>query len=588
MGDGKDQPDRDQPETGIKTYSVGFGETPAPSRAILPPPAYRVLIAADLGTEQTGLCEITGQDIAELLARFKPSLTVEASNLLGSMPASLSETISLDHPKDLRPRALLKKMSFAAEARAAAKSGALRDDTRFDKIEAGAKPSSSARAVPPAGPAAPAQPAPPPLPETGGNSDTEDGDLDRLFSMVDAPAKREPETAEGNQAKQLLNAYIAQSVSPSPQGNEKNPTAEGGLDAALTHQAALFLQQPRFADIYDNWQGLKVLLANMPRDADIRLFFVQFAQDADPEAAGALVNGPDGPFSAAAFDVVLYANRTGLSGPGTDLLKTLARSAEENAVCALASLEPDFAGLPAQELASKDAPHQFLEGGAFSAYRGLRQSSAGGHLALFWNDACVRPAADGFPPLFVPAAWIALLAVLVDEAEHQWPRLSTGIRFNFDQLDLLEHGEKQHVVASAGRAHVAPAAAEGLASAGISCLEGQANRSNVFFRSAPVLRDVSADEAEGRGSVNHALTLARLNTLLQLAFVAAPPDAENADASADALGRYLSDLSDALQRSVTFSVESGISETGSPVLNIDAHAKLSAASTKEFGFAIEI
>jgi len=584
MGD-----DKDQPTSGIKTYSVGFGETPAQSRSTLPPPAYRVLIAGDLGTKETGLCEITGQDISELLKRFKPELTVEARNILGSMPAMLSETIALDHQRDLRPANLLKKMAFAADARAAAKSGTLQSDKRFDKIDASA-PSSLAAAAQARTDQDPSQAAPPPpSASAGGNPASEDGDLDRLFSMVETPAKPDHKSGQDEQAKQLLNAYIAQSVSSStPGADTSGKTDTTGLDAALASQAAVFLDHPRFSAIYDNWQGLKVLLANMPADAEIRLFFVQFAKDADPDEVDALLSGPDGPFSSAAFDVVLYANRCALSGPGVGVLKKIARSAEENAVCAITSLEPDFAGLPAEDLAWKDAPHQALESDAFSVYRGLRQSSAGGNLALFWNDACVRPLGDGFPALFVPAAWIAVLAVLVGEAEHQWPRLATGIRFSFDHLDLLEHGEKHHTVASVGRAHVAPQAAEGLASAGISCLEGQANRSNVFFRSVPVLREVAADEEEGRGSVNHALTVARLNTLLQLAFVAAPPDAENAEASAEAIGRYLSDLSDALQGSVTFSVEKEIGETGGAILNIDAHARLSGASTKEFGFAIEI
>ncbi|GGB45879.1 hypothetical protein GCM10011316_17490 [Roseibium aquae] len=574
--------EQDPKASGIKSFTVGLGDGTAPARAVLPPPPYRVLIIGDLASPETGLCEISGLDLSELMARLAPELTIEAENHLGSMPVHLSETLRLTQPRDLRPAHLLKTMSFAADARAADRSGNLRTDTRFDRIGAAAG-DTPAPGVPvhqsPAGspPLPSGNPAPP---------DSGDDDLDRLFSMVDPPAQSTEKGPDQNAAKNLLNAYIASTATSSPAAPRHSGDRSSTLEAALIHQAGLFLDQPRFKTVYGNWQGLKILLSNLPETSQVRLFFYQLDRTAGSEAAHDRLSDPDGPFADAAFDLVLFANPVDLTGPSAGLIKTITRLAEENATCALTSLEPDFSGVPAGALAAMDAPHQTLEGEAFAAYRGLRQETAGGHLALVWNDACVRSAEDGFPALFAPAAWIGLLAVLAGQASHQWPLLPTGVRFSFDNLELLEHPHSKGVVASIGRAHLAPGTAESLASAGICCLEGQANRANVFFRAAPVLKSVSAGEEDGRGSLNHALTLARLNTVLQLAFVAAPPDRDNPDSSATALADALADLCASLGGGVSFRVHHETDETGADGLAVDAHVAQGGSTTKEFGFFI--
>ncbi|MTI04857.1 hypothetical protein E1180_04930 [Roseibium denhamense] len=593
--------DQDDDKTsGIKSFSVGLGDGSQRPGARTPPPAFRVLIFGDFAAKQGTSAEITGKDMAELLEQFSPTLTVEAENLLGSLPAVLSEELSFTRPRDFKPANLVKQFQFTSDIKTALAAGGaqgLRDaGQRFDKIaglisRTGAAASTS-QAQSSSGDHAPntASPQTPMASPADGGTGEDDG-LDALFSMVDAPKKSPDSPQTQDLAKQAVEAFLSQTTSgtPSQKAQDDGVSAASGTpeaEAALTAQSLLFLKDKRLSLVLENWLSLKTLLNELPRETSIRLFLVQVDTDMPAEEAASLLEGNGSLLATAAFDILLCANRQALQKAGAQDLKRYAALAAEHASCVFAGLFPDFAGLPATDLGLLDTPHTLLEGTGFEHFSSLRQSEPAGSLGLFWNDGVTTAAAEDQPAAYMPSAWIALLALLRGQAADGWPSLPQGERLEIDDLETTERNAKGRVFADSVLAHVTPDAAESLASAGINALQGQANRTSVYFGSARVARSVSDDAQDGRANLTHALSLGRLNTLLQVAFSEAPPDAADMSGTVARLQDQLNLLSDGLMDRVRFQVTADTDEDGDNVLDIDATVAGVPGITKPFGFRI--
>ncbi|MTI42565.1 hypothetical protein JM93_04327 [Roseibium hamelinense] len=574
-----------QNDHGIKSFSVGLGDGSAPKKPMAPPPAYRILIAGDFGTLKKDVHEVSGMDISEILLLLAPKIEVIAENTLGSFPTRLAETFALERPRDLRPRTLFEKMAFVSDAREAFSAAQIEGNSRFDRLRTIAEAADNQHHKRSSTDRDPRQAGVSPA------SDKTDDGLDGLFSMVDTGRSAPSADQSQDLAKQAVGAFVSESLG---KGAKQRSDKETGrpqttdLEDALTLQASVFLKDDRFGQVFENWLALRLLLANLPRDSEVRLFLCQVSRTASAdELKAALVEAERG-LSSSAFDVILAANRQSIVAPDVANLKTIASLAQEHASCVLATLLPSFAGVSETELARMDAPHQILDGDAFAAFKSLRSSAASASVALFWNDGCVVPGEDGMPAFFAPAAWLALIAILRAEAEDQWPRLPTGVRYDFDRLELCEHVQGATEVASVCRTVPSPDASDGLSRVGITCVEGQANRISVFFRGAPILKEVAADAAEGRGSLDRALALARLNTLLQIGFRTAAPRSDDPDGSARDLGSYFAGVSDGLGGRVQFEVSSATDEDGDAVLDIDATVRSSHGTPYAVGFRIQI
>lgn len=581
----------DETLSGIKSFSVGLGDGTTPPRDRQPPPPYRVLIFGDFATRTEELQEITGKDLADLMELYAPALTVEADNLLGSLPARLSEDFTFQRPRDFKPEALKNGMSFRNTVKTAlanGSSGLAEHGQRFDKLlEFAAQTSSNGSTAPSPGPgvrqAAPARPAPP------AQDDESDG-LDALFSMVDAPQRQADSPVTQDLAKQAVEAFLSQTSSGEPRRpqttDNTNQPENTGIDELLERQSALFLKDIRLRQVAANWMSLRMLLSELPRETSIRLFLTQVDTGASQDTLTKALGEPDGALANAAFDVILAANSTGLHNRDTAILKELAILAADNATCLFANLNADFAGMAAEDIGQRDAPHQALDAPGFEQFSGLRQSPAASSLALFWNEGRIVSGSEAATSPGIPAGWFALLSVLSAQAADAWPGLTNGQRLTVDLLETEERQIGTQTIADSVEAHVSRDAASSLASAGINALCGQANRAEVYLASARTLSAARTDDPDG--SVSKTLSLARLNTLLQVAFSRARPGSEKSEDAAADLQARLEDISDGLNRRVQFTVTPQIDEDSDDVLDIDADVSGPGAANSRFSFRIGI
>jgi hypothetical protein len=584
----------DETPTGIKSFSVGLGDgTPLPQDR-QPPPPYRVLIFGDFATSVAGLLEITGKDISELISELSPALTVEAQNILGTLPATLIEDVSFKRPRDFKPAAVSKALEFRTTIKTAmamgSVSGLADHGQRFDLLLDAAK-SSSANAAPEmtaSGDAAP-KPQTSASPSSDSKSDEDDG-LDGLFSMVEPPKRSADSEATQDLAKHAVQAFLSQTSSGEPRKSAPpTPAPAGGgasFNAMIEDQAALVIKDHRLHQVLENWLALRMLLAELPRESSIRLFLVQVSATAAIEDVLASLEEPEGALAHAAFDVVLAANESSLAKDGASGFKRLATVAVDNATCLLGTLTPDFAGESADTVGSRDTPHQMLDQIGFEQFASLRQSPASSSLALFWNKGRLIADDDGPADVGLPASWVALLSILHAQAANGWPDFGAGKKLSIDQLETAEHTTTGKPVADSVMTFVSQDSALSLASAGINVLRGQANRAEVYFAGSRTVSASKSDEPDA--GVARALSMARLNTLLQVAFSTAPSGSKTAEESANNLQARLDEISDALFNAVQFSVSAARSEEDEDVLDIDATLTGSARGDRHFGFRIGI
>lgn len=533
---------------GIASFSIGLGKDGPQATPVSPPPPFRVLIAGDFGLSAAGSAlNITGLDTAEILEPNAPAFTVTADNLLGSHPAALQEKISFSSLKDLRPATILGRFQFvqdlasAQDNRDALAAEGQKYNKALEVLRAGNRPAA----------ATPSEPLPDydsdiPKPDSG-----PDG-LDSLFSMIDMSGdKSDPsDNSTSNKAKAAVDAFI-QNTLREEKATYSKPAASGApspLAALQAAQAALFFGQGKLHTVLQNWHSLKLLLSELETGLPLELHLLQLDSDLDRDGLSAVLGGPAGALQAELYDIVLFANPTGVTTAAAEKVKSLAEDCAEADTVGLLNLEAEFAGIPGDQLGGLEAAHQLLDQPGFETFQGLRESDRASHVALFWNEARLTAEGDGYPALFAPGAWIALAQILHQLGAEVFPRLPVGTPVDFDALEVAEAKSMGRAVATATRFLAGHGLAPALAQCGINVLEGVANRTDLVFRRGVTVKPGK----EGRGSLDQALLVSRLFSLFQEALGGAVTGGQSGEDREAAVVRSLNDLSTALAGQVVF------------------------------------
>jgi len=539
---------QDKPKGGIASFSIGLGQDAPNAEAVSPPPPFRVLIAGDFGLSlQDAALNITGLDIAELLEQYKPAFTASADNLLGSLPSRLEERFQFATQKDLRPTALFQSFKFVRDVEeAGGEADRLATHGRqYDKVaeamsqDRAPSPSQSLRSEPGSSAGEP---------ETDGS----DG-LDSLFSMVDASGKKDRPEDGGSLAKAAVEAFVQKTMREERQKAEAPaaPKSATRTSAMLDGQSRAFFEKSRLGIVLKNLHGLKLLLSEISFSLPFELHLLQLDAGLSPQALEDLLGGSDGVLLQELYDVVLFANPVAIAGQDAELVKTVARECMQSDTLGFASLGADFMGVPAEQLVSMEAAHQLLDAPGFEAFRGLCESEAASHLALFWNEARLTSEEASYPALYASGAWIALIQVLAQVGTEVFPRLPVGVPSDFDALEVAEGRVGAKTVAMATRYAAGPGTAPSLAQCGINVLEGVANRTDLVFR-----RGVTTKPGkEGRGSIDQALLVSRLFSLFQEALGEAVKPDQTAETREVEVMNSLQALSASLDGQVAFQVK---------------------------------
>jgi hypothetical protein len=542
---------QDKPKGGIAGFSIGLGKESPSASPVVPPPPFRVLIAGDFGLAPgSPAFNVTGKDVAEILEPNRSTFVVTAANLLGSDPAELVEEISFQRLKDIQPTAIHGRFGFARDLAAAGDdAAALRaHGTRYDKVADAHYAAGGAAENPLTSRGIPSYDEPKSVKDDGNG-------LDMLASMINAPGdKQQPKpTDSGSIAKSAIDAFIQKTLNEvgntsTPAAPPKQDTAANGLGAA---QARLFFETGKLKTVLANWHGLNFLLSEIPFDLPLELHLLQLDHDLDAVALGEVLGGYDGALQAELYDVVLFANQTGITGAGADRLKALADDCAEADTVGLIALDPEFAGIAGEDLATLDTAHQLLERPDFEDFDGLRESEAAAYLALFWNEARLAPEEDGVPALHASGPWIALAEILTQTETEAFPHLPVGVPVDFDALEVTETRSMGRSAATAARFLAGHGTATSLAQCGINVLEGVPNRTELLFRHGVTARPGK----EGRGSLDQALLISRLFSLFQETLGGAVVAEQEAEEREEAVRNNLERLSASLSGQVAFDVK---------------------------------
>ena len=547
---------QDENKGGISSFSIGLGDGTPQAVPVSPPPPFRVLIAGDFGLPSNrGLLNITGLDVAEVLEENQPEFDVQSANGLGSHPAELEEHLAFSKVKDLRPATIAGNFKFQREIAAA--------KVDPDELEAYGQRYDKLLARLRAGTATTAEQTDTPRPSAGstasddassgsGMGEAVDG-LDALFSMVNTPDKADKPSGNSEIAKAAVDAFVRKTLREESQDFVKPPPAKKSSPQSelADAQSRAFFAAPKLHTVMENWHGLKLLLSELSLSLPFELHLMQLDHDLAPDALADLIGGYDGALQAELYDVVLFANRTAVSGQDAECVKVITRECAESDTVGLIALQSDFSGVPGEELADMEAAHQLLEEPGFESFQGLRGTDAASHVSLFWNDARLSSEEPAYPAVFASAAWIALSRVIAQLANEVFPHLPVGVPADFDALEVEESVTMGRNVATAVRFHAGPGAAPSLAQCGINVLEGVANRTSLVFRRGVTLQPGK----EGRGSLDQALLVSRLFSLFQEALGGALSPGQTADARVAAVADSLGKLSASLTGQVSFQVK---------------------------------
>lgn len=539
---------QDEHKGGIASFSIGLGKEGPRATPVSPVPPFRVLIAGDFGLAAADAAlNITGLDTAEILTPHAPAFSVSADNLLGSHPSRIEEQISLASLKDLRPATLMSRFRFVRDLADAADNpdSLAAHGQRYDKVletlRAADAPAASADPLPDYGTDAPKAGAP-----------GTDG-LDSLFSMIDMSGDRSEPSDSSSKAKAAVDAFIQNTLREEKATHRQpdTPAASSPAAALQAAQAELFFGSGRLHTVLQNWHSLKLLLSELETGLPLELHLLQLDEALDRDGLSAVLGGPAGALQAELYDVVLFANQTGIKAMDADRVKVLAAECAASDTVGLVNLKADFAGIGGEQLGGLEAAHQLLDEAGFEVLQGLRDSDQASHLALFWNEARLTAGGEGYPALFAPGAWIALAQILGQLGAEVFPRLPVGTPVDFDALEVAEARSMGRAVAIAARFLAGHGLAPSLAQCGINVLEGVANRTDLVFRRGVTVKPGK----EGRGSLDQALLVSRLFSLFQEALGGAVTGGQSAEDREAAVAGNLNDLSTALAGQVVFEVK---------------------------------
>lgn len=544
---------QDENKGGIASFSIGLGNSGPQAVPVSPAPPFRVLIAGDFGLPAAGAAlNITGLDVAEILEPNAPAFSATVDNLLGSHPAQLEEEIRFASLKDLRPSTIRSRFRFVQDLETAA--GDLdrlaASGQRYDKVASALRANtSSSFKSDDASPLPSYDDGPQDQKEQGASTDG----LDSLFSMIDMSGGKDEPKDSSSLAKAAVDAFIQDTLreegGTQPATSASAETMPGAdLQAA---QSDLFFASGKLSAVLRNWHSLKLLLSELETGLPLELQLLQLDHDLDADGLAGLLDGPSGALQAELYDIVLFADLMGLSGLGGAKVKALTSACADSDTVGLVNLMPDFAAMPGEDLGALDAAHQFLDKPGFEGFEGLRESEQASHLALFWNEARLSAAGNGYPAMFAAGAWVALAMILTQLESEAFPKLPVGTPVDFDALEVAEGKSMGRVVATAARFVTGHGLAPSLGQCGINVLEGVANRTDLVFRRGVTVKPGK----EGRGSLDQALLVSRLFSLFQEALGGAIVGGQSAEDRVAAVTRNLDDLSTALSGQVDFEVQ---------------------------------
>lgn len=541
-GGGRDiMADEAAPKGGVH-LDAGFGSLRqrGPVREHRAAPSFDLVIVGDFGGARTAeLIDVSGEDIASLLAAHGAVARLEVGNRLGSQPPALAVALPLRALRDLDPASLPARVPelvrageiAAAFARNPSLSG-LDEEARGPRFEHLA--------------AALLRDAPAPRPNAAASSPAaapgDDGSLDSLLSMVDIPAP----PPEEQRAQAAISAFVASTASRAPAAPKAAPPP--GLIAA---QSADIAGHPDWLRLEAAWRGLGLIMAARGRGGVRPRLLLWDAGRADlaetlagAEFARALA-GEGGRWGA-----VLALGAFEASPKDLATLRKIAQAGEALGAPVVVSLAEGFFGRPAQAVAALDDPAALLEGPAHDAWRGLRGAPESQYLFAAWNDLVLRGGEGGRAPLFGGAGIAVAAQIAASLSRTGWPTEILGNSAPLDGLDLAETaGPGGRAAAIPLRALVDPGAARDLARAGLICLTCRPDRDQAWLVRAASVHDHGRVPDEHRAAMESfaGLPFRFVSTLLESlcrATVAGLPRGESDEAAAAAIARALGDALD--------------------------------------------
>lgn len=562
-----------------------------------PAPPYRMLVVGDFGFTQTGEHHrLVDGNFADILGETG-GIFVSVDNLLGSFPTTVSDTVRLSRPGDLKPHNLLGQFSHHAVASQAIATG------DFQPIEAAGQLYDRFRPAPDR--SAPFRQRSMAL-QPGPRHDR-DTELEALFNLVETRPNPTPTAPQpSDRVAEILMDLVSAAGSGSGPSNrpERDPenrarpappaSAESQFATLLDQQARLFLSNRRLRSIVENWQGIRLLCDNMAGDYRVEVTLVQFAAQESAASIRDVLVGDGAVLRNNLFDVVVFANRKDAQGCDVRKLKAIAETAGVFDSLALATLRAEFAERPADDLARLEDPDQVLRGPVFDDFRSLATASDSERLALFWNDVLVSVATRTAPAYFIPAALVAAAMLVRNVAVSGWPGLMASARNRLSGFPVaprtgppaLSDPETSGVgYSTATRVDLSDEAIRGLGKLGIATLNGIRDRDSVQLMSAPLIAAASAEPAYVP-KLNDQLVVVRLQQLFQDLL----PEVFGGDGNALDKARRLvalsEDLCQSLSNTLTFAASPAKDDSGASVLDVTVMVSEGIAASDRFNFEI--
>ncbi len=568
----------DRPQGGVH-LDAGFGNLRAQPRAIGALPRFELVIAGDFGgPRQRAMIDISGEDIASILAGFGAKVAFDVPNRFGTEPPALAIDLPLRSLRDLDPKSLAARVPEIARAQEIAANFA-----RTRTLDETAKSPRFAllaeelvRQLPPAREVdAPPRAAP-----------ADDGSLDRLLDMVEMPAAQNPaDTAQG-----ALSAFIGANAR-----RDAVPAATGAVPALIAQQAQDVAAHPAWRRAEAAWRGLRLIFSARGREAKpgVRLWDVAAEDLADSltgEAfAQALHEDGEGP----RWGAILVLGGHAATAKDLAALKQLAAAGEALGTPVIVSLAPDFFGRPPQDVAAMDNPAALLDGPAHAAWRGLRSAPESRWLFACWNDLVLRAGEDGEAPLFGEAGLVVAAQIAASLGRSGWPTEILGGEAPLEGLDLAEVPARAGRIAAIPlRALIDPGVAQDLAGHGLICPVCRADRDQAWLVRAASAHDPGKIWEEERAAMEGfaGLPFRFLSTLLEGvcdATIAALPRGLSASEAAAAIAQALRDALDGSGPGAAVEVAPQQS-TGEAERAFEVSVTLERNVMGGFGFAFEI
>jgi len=571
-----------------------------------PAPPYRMLVVGDFGFTQTGEHHrLVDGNFADILAETG-GIFVSVDNLLGSFPTTVSDTVRLSRPGDLKPHNLLRQFSHHAVASQAIAMGDLRPieaaGQLYDRFRPEDRPNPEPDRVDPFRQRSVALKA--------GPRHDRDTELEALFNLVETrpspkPTAPQPSDRVAEILMDLVSTAGSGSGSGTGAGNRARPappaSAESQFATLLDQQARLFLSNRRLRSIVENWQGVRLLCDNMAGDYRVEVTLVQFAAQESAASIRDVLVGDGAVLRNNLFDVIVFANRKDAQGCDVRKLKAIAETAGIFDSLALATLRAEFAERPADDLARLEDPDQVLRGPVFDDFRSLATAPDSERLALFWNDVLVHPVTRTGPAYFIPAALVAAAMLVRNVAVSGWPGLMASARNRLSGFPVAPRSGVGPALSgppvlsdpetsgggysTATRVDLSDEAIRGLGRMGIATLNGVRDRDSVQLMSAPLIAAAST-EAVYVPKLNDQLVVVRLQQLFQDLL----PEVFGGDGNALDKARRLvalsEDLSQSLSNTLTFAASPAKDDSGASVLDVTVMVSEGIAASDRFNFEI--